>query len=251
MLGDFTRSVSHCIEAFSYIFKPWAFKYFFISGLISLMTFAACAGSIYFFGDDLANGIIHLFTEKLSWDWLTKVIEWLVRLLLFAVAFFILKYIVLIVNSPIMSLLSEKVEEKITGHKTPSLSIKQQFKGLSRGLRLSLSNLMRELFWVLIIFLVSLIPGAAFITSILFFLVGAYYAGFGNIDFFMERRFTIKQSRHFVKRNKGMAIGNGSVFLLLFLIPVLGAFVAPTISTIGATLSGLSKLNEVEELAYS
>ena len=78
-------------------------------------------------------------------------------------------------------------------------------------------------------------------STVLIFLVQAYYAGFGNIDFFIERRFGIRESRRFVSKNKGIAIGNGAVFLTLFLVPILGAFFAPTICTISSTLSSLER----------
>ena len=76
------------------------------------------------------------------------------------------------------------------------------------------------------------------------FLVQSYYAGFGNMDFFMERHLNNRDSRRFVSNNKGVAVANGAVFLLLILVPFVGVFVAPTFATIAATLSGIELLDE-------
>jgi CysZ protein len=60
----------------------------------------------------------------------------------------------------------------------------------------------------------------------------------------MERHFDRKNSRIFIKSNRGLAIGNGAVFIFLILIPILGAFIAPTLATISGTLSALERIEK-------
>lgn len=242
MITGLFKSFSDSIKALTFLIKPWVFKYLFISGLISLVTYSTLFGLIYFKGDDLGSWLVGLLSDSLQFDWLTTIIEWIVRIILWVGAIFITKYVVLVVTSPIMSLLSEKVELKLTGQSFNDSSLKFQMKSMARGLRVSLSNLTRELLYTGFLLLLSLIPGVAIVTTILIYILQSYYAGFGNLDFFMERRFSASQSRRFIKRNKGVAVGNGAVFLGLFLIPFLGAFIAPTICTISGTLSGLDQL---------
>ena len=246
MISDLFKSFSDTIRALGYLFKPWVFKYLFISGVISLLTYSALFGLIFYKGGDLGSSLMGLLGESLQFDWLTAIIEWIVRIILWVGAFFITKYIVLIATSPIMSMLSEKMELKLTGRSFSDNSLKFQMKSMARGIRVSLSNIIREVFLTSILLVLSIIPGAGLFTTPLIYLLQSYYAGFGNMDFFMERRFSASQSRRFIKRNKGLAIGNGAVFLGLFLIPFLGAFVAPTICTISGTLSGLDRLQTDE-----
>jgi CysZ protein len=69
--------------------------------------------------------------------------------------------------------------------------------------------------------------------------VQAYYAGYGNLDYFMDRRYTVKESINFIGNNKGVALGNGIGFLLLLAVPLIGVFLAPTLGVAAATLSGI------------
>ena len=72
------------------------------------------------------------------------------------------------------------------------------------------------------------------------FLVQSYYAGFGNFDYYLERRATVKESVRYIRQKRGLVIGNGAGFMLLLLIPVLGLFLAPVMSTIAATKSAIA-----------
>ena len=64
----------------------------------------------------------------------------------------------------------------------------------------------------------------------------AYYAGFGNMDYYMERRLDVKQSVTFVKRRKIAALANGAIFLVILMIPIAGVMMAPFFGAISATL---------------
>ena len=75
-------------------------------------------------------------------------------------------------------------------------------------------------------------------------LIQAYYAGFGNLDYFMDRHYSVKDSIAFVNRNKGVALGNGLGFLALLAIPIIGVFLAPTLGVAAATLSGIDCKND-------
>jgi CysZ protein len=88
-------------------------------------------------------------------------------------------------------------------------------KDLIRGLRLAIRNIIRELFFTILLFLVGLIPLFSPFVSIAIFILQAYYAGFGNMDFTLERHFNVKGSVRFVRQHRGIAIGNGAFFLLL------------------------------------
>ncbi|MDA8692858.1 EI24 domain-containing protein [Saprospiraceae bacterium] len=241
MISGFLSSIYNSVKALQYLFKPWVIKYLVFSGLISTFIYAAFIYSIFKFGDDLGQLLISKFVTENTWQWLVTTIEWLTRIILTVGFVFIFKYIVLIITSPFMSALSEDLENRLTGKEKMKQTIGFQVKSMVRGLRLSVGNLFKELGITLLFLLIGLIPVIGLVSSVLIFAVQAYFAGFGNLDFFMERRFNIRESTRFVKLNKGVAIGNGSVFLLLFLVPVLGAFFAPTICTITGTLSALER----------
>ncbi len=115
-----------------------------------------------------------------------------------------------------------------------------------RGLRLAIRNIIRELFFTLIILLLGLIPILSPFVAIAIFVVQAYYAGFGNMDYTLERYYRVKGSVDFVRDHKGLAIGNGTVFLLLLLTGIGFLFALP-LGTVAATTETLKRLPETPD----
>jgi len=241
MIQDFFTSIKHTTQALGYLFKPWVLKYLLISGFLSIAAYVLFFYLIFYFGDDLGHLLIDKFTGESTWAWVISALEWLTRIILFVITIFIYKYVVLIITSPIMSALSEQCEIRMIGSSKNTQSIMMQVKSMARGIRLSVANLSKEITFVVLLLICSFIPLVGLVTTALIFLVESYYAGFGNLDFFMERRYNVRDSRQFVKENRGLAIGNGAVFLGLLFIPIIGAFFAPTLCTISGTISGLER----------
>lgn len=245
VISEFISGIDAYGRAGKYYFKPFAVKYILLSGLLSLVFFLVLMGVIFQWGDNLGLSIIGLFTDGDLADWLSKLIRAVSVVLLWTIVVFIFKYLVIIIIAPIMSILSEKVEQLETGKPLDlKLSIWDQLYLMLRGLRLALSNIGRELTLTFILLLLSLIPGFIIFTTPMIFVVQAYYAGFGNLDLFMERHFDVKGSRAFVGRHKAASVANGAVFLALLLIPFVGAFLAPAISTMAATVTGVELLEK-------
>ena len=65
------------------------------------------------------------------------------------------------------------------------------------------------------------------------------------MDYTLERHFEVKESVAFVKRNRGVAIGNGIVFMGMLFIPVVGIILALPLSVTASTIETV-KLIEKE-----
>jgi len=234
------------VKGSEYYSRSFFIKYLLFSGLLSLSFFILLVALIYWWGDNLGLSLVEgIKGNALDSGILKSIISVISVLAMWLLVLFIFKYIVLIIVAPIMSVLSEKVEGELTGEAVdPNLSIGNQLYLVGRGLRIAVSNLGRELFLTFGLFILGFIPGFAVITTPLIFIVQAYYAGFGNLDLFMERHFNTRGSRQFVSRHKGVAVANGMVFLLLILIPFIGAFLAPALATTAATISGVDLLEK-------
>ena len=229
--------------------KLW--PYMLIPGIISSILGLLIFYIGYHFSDDIGAMLLDLLPD--SWTdlgFVKKIVNILSGVSIIILGLLIFKYIVIICTGPFMSPLSEKVDAYITSKEVgvSPWNIGYNLKLMVRGLLLALRNIIRELFFVLLLLVISLIPGIGWVISLAIFLVQAYYAGFGNLDFAMERYFSVKESIQFAKSNKGMCLGNGTGFLLLLMIPVLGFFFAPPLATIAGTISLLRKSHPTQTL---
>jgi CysZ protein len=75
-------------------------------------------------------------------------------------------------------------------------------------------------------------------------LVQAYYAGFGNMDYTLERHYGYSESIQFVKKNKGVAIGNGIIFIIMLIIPVIGVILVLPLSVTASTTETIRLIQE-------
>lgn len=151
-------------------------------------------------------------------------------------------------SAPFMSSVSEKIEAHLTG--TVYTPRKGTFYSqLMRGIRINVRNLFMELLLTLPILVLKFIPVVNIFSTALLFLVQAYYAGFGNMDYTLERHYNYRTSLQFVRQHRGIAIGNGIGFLLLLLIPVVGVVLVLPLSVTAAsirTVEALQKTNTTD-----
>jgi CysZ protein len=133
------------------------------------------------------------------------------------------KYLVVVLLSPMFAYISERVEEFLTENVYP-FSLQQTIHDVKRGVRIALRNILWEYFFLIVVigltvFLEGGIKTALFLSLPL--LVGFFYYGFGFIDYINERRrLNIEQSIYFARRHRGLAMAIGSVYSLLFLMPL-------------------------------
>ena len=107
-----------------------------------------------------------------------------------------------------------------------------------RGIRVALRNSLWQSVYTITILLFSLLPLVGWIAPVIAFMIECYYYGFSMLDYSAERhKLSPSQSMAFISSKKGLAIGNGMVFYLMHLIPVIGWVLAPAYAVIAATLS--------------
>lgn len=214
--------------------KLGLWKYFAIPMIISLLTATIILVSAY----SLSDNIGHWVEQIWPWEWGKEAFfvftEILGGLLIIVIGFILYKHIVMALSAPFMGPVSEKIEAHLLGTKynPRETSFGAQ---LWRGIRINVRNLSMELLLTIPILLLGFIPVIGLISTVLLFLTQAYYAGFGNMDYTLERHFTYEKSVQFVRKNKGQAIGNGIVFMLFLLIPVIGVILVLPLSVTAAT----------------
>ncbi|RSK41446.1 EI24 domain-containing protein [Mangrovimonas spongiae] len=235
MLKNIIRGIQAYLGAFGVISKLKLWKYFAVPILISIVTALIVGVSAYGLSDNIGSFISKLWIWEWGKETFTRIANVIGGLLIIALGLILYKHIVMALSAPFMSPVSEKIEAHFLGttHKTRrNTNFGQQ---LWRGIKINLRNLGLELFWTIPILLIGFIPVIGIVSSVLLFLVQAYYAGFGNMDYTLERHFNYKESIQFVKQNRGRAIGNGIVFMLCLLIPILGFILVLPLSVTAAS----------------
>ena len=230
-------------DALPLISKLNLWKYFAVPMLISFITALSIGFSAYGFSDDLGGLISSLWI----WEWGASTIRTISdiagALLIIAFGLIAYKHIVMALSAPFMSPVSEKIEAHLYAnvHQHRNTSNASQ---LLRGLKINLRNLAWELLLSIPFLLLSLIPVVGVLATASLFLIQAYYAGFGNMDYTLERHFSYRESINFVKAHRGVATGNGIVFMLFLLIPFVGIILVWPISVTAASTTTLQLLKK-------
>lgn len=252
MLKEIIIAIQSYYKAHFFIRRHRLWKWIIIPGIIYTLLFII---SMYFFGLT-ANSFIEWLSLKTGLKaWLDKsgsgllgflfafggIMLWLIQMLFY---FSLFKYIWLILGSPVFAYLSEKTAS-IIEEKEFDFDTKQFIRDIFRGIRIAVRNCLWQSVYMVSIILLSLIPVAGWLTPLLALLVEFYYYGFSMLDYSFERKkINASDSIYFISNHKGLAIGNGLVFYLMQLVPIIGWVLAPTYAVVAATLS----LHEMKDI---
>ncbi len=241
MIQSAINAMKAYFDALAIIKKLNLWKYFLIPIAISIVTALIIVTFSYYLSDNLGYYFAKLWPWEFGKTVFSKIGNFLSGIVMAAIGLILYKHIVLALSSPFMSPVSLKIEEYFYGkkhqHKASTFS-----ESLARGIRISVRNLGKELLITIPILILGFIPVIGLFSSILLFLVQAYYAGFGNMDYTLERHYNYKNTVSFVKKHKGTAIGNGIIFILFLLIPFVGVVLVLPFSVTAATTETMKKI---------
>lgn len=243
MIKNIISGIKAYFGAFSLISKLKLWKYFAIPMIISLITAIAVFVSAYGLSDNIGGFISRIWVWDWGYDTFSAISNFLGGLIIVVIGLILYKHIIMALSAPFMSPVSEKIEVHFTGittHEHRDTTFMQQ---LWRGIKINGRNLVMELLLTIPILLLKFIPIVNIFSTILLFMTQAYYAGFGNMDYTLERHYKYKKSVEFVRNHKGLAIGNGVVFLLCLLIPLLGVILVLPLSVTAASTQTVEALN--------
>lgn len=245
MLKEIIISLQSYYKAHLFIREHKLWKWIIVPGIIYTILFIV---SMYFFLHT-ANSFNEWLTLKTGLKaWLDRMhsgllgffftLAALALLLIQLMLYFSLfKYVWLIIGSPVFAYLSEKTDSIIQGQEYP-FSFKQLFKDMARGIKIAVRNALWQTVYMITLLFLSLVPVAGMAVPVVALLVECYYYGFSMLDYNCERRkMNAQESVYYISDHKGLAIGNGLVFYLIHLLPVIGWVLAPAYAVIAATLS--------------
>ena len=247
MVRDFFAGIQSYFQAFALLSKLRLWKFVLVPGIISLMLGTAIIIAIKLLANPLGHRLISWYPFTTGYETLSGISFWLGVIIIAAFGLVLYKHLVMIISAPFMSPLSERIERHLLGYESnySGFSWVRAFKDLSRGLYINIRNLIREVIFVAPLLLLTFVPLLGFAPAILIFLIQAYYAGFGNMDYTLERHFSSRETVRFVKDHRWLAVGNGTVFMLL-LMTGFGFLIAPPLAAVAATIETVKRLDVAE-----
>lgn len=241
-------SISQCFNALVFIFRHNLYWYFLVPIGVSVALFIAGISGI-----QSALQVADSFIQTSDSQWLShhvfdiflRIGIWIIFIILYM---FLGGYIILIILSPIFSIVSERTESILT-NKQYKFSVSKFISDVFRGVVIVVRNMLKEVLLGAILYFILFVSNffppltvllAAIIHAALF-IISSYFYGFSFLDYVCERRnMGYKESIDFIYSHKGLAIGFGSIFMFAMGIPFIGMAIAGFVGiilSVAATLA--------------
>lgn len=255
VISDFFRGIDFFFKGLSFLFSRGLWPYMLYPFLLWIGLFAATLFLVGEWVESIVKWLEAFLNEwftgrtlfSLKLDFLAGALSVITGILLRLAFWFIggtlVKYLTLVLLSPMLSRLSEVMDSKTSGRKF-DLSTGQYLKDVARGISITLRNMLLEYAFIFAGFLVCfLFPPAVFVVTPVLFFISCYYYGFTMMDYSCERhRLSIREGAAFIHKNKSLVCGIGCCLLLVLKMPTLlgdlaGLCIGPAAACIGATLA--------------
>jgi CysZ protein len=147
------------------------------------------------------------------------------------------KYLVLILLSPMNTLVATRAEYVLSGN-TYKFSVQQFVSDVFRGVNFALRNLITQFFVVLLWIVLTLVfPFLDAFTFWVMFIIGGYFYGASLLDYTLEKRkISMEKSYAFIIKNSGITLSIGLLFSALFFTPF-GILLAPLSGVVAGTVA--------------
>ena len=219
MWKDFKLGLRSYLDAIVFIYKHHFWIYFIIPIIVFI--------SIYYLGFYFRD-LTTIYKTPNDASFFKSVYYFFVSGVFLLLSFMFLnfiRYIIILLISPLLSIVSERTERILT-NKNYNYSFSQLIKDIKRALNLIFRNIFWEMLLGLCVVIVLMILKSIFnihesiisiIQSLIISFIAFYYYGFGFIDYIMERlQMNHKESIKFVRKHRGLAIALGFIFTPLF-----------------------------------
>jgi len=185
-------------------------------------------------------------------SWLSGIIWFLWTLFfgLFAMAvFWGFNLLANFIAAPFNGLLAEKVEQHLTGHIVEPATVGDVVATIPRSIGREISKLSYYLPRVVILLIISFIPGLNLIAPWLWLLFGAWMMAIQYVDYPMDNNVVkFRRMKQALAQQRLLHLGFGGGVSLLLMVPIVNFFVMP-IAVAGATALYVSEhtgLNQID-----
>lgn len=252
MFSQFFLALGSFGQAFPFLSKKGFRSYLLIPIVLNLALLASAIWLSVEYGaivTDYLLGLIGLKEGSIA-KYTGWIVSFIIRFGILMIYFSLFRYILLILLSPFLSFLSEKVENHENGKEFP-FNFKQLGNDIIRAIIINGQNLGIEILLTLALSLFAFIPVIGLISPFAILAVQSYFFGFAIMDYSPERhKWTRRQTAKWMRKNFASVTAIGLAFHICFLIPILGWIVAPILATIAGTLSFLRLRNKEESFPF-
>lgn len=240
MISDIMAGSLMLARGLKLIRKPGIRRYVIMPLLINICLF----GGLIWLG---YSQFAPLVEWAMSWvpeflDFLKWIIWLFITSMTAIIVFFTFTPIANIVAAPFNALMSEKIEEMMTGQ---DINSDLGFMALAVS---SMGSQLRKLIYILLwsagLLLVSLIPVINFISPILWVVFGSWLLSLEYLDYPMGNHdLTFARQKQILAQRRGLSLGFGGMVMILTSIPVVNFFVMP-VAVAGATAMWVDQLDD-------
>ncbi len=242
-------AITHHINAIKIVFEQLSkgnFLIYFVPGLIIMFFYLVITSLLAVFIGDSVRSVdanwFHLFMLKIG-----SVVDFVLAQLYI--------FFILTILSPINTILSEKLDSKLTGQKF-SFSFIRLFNDLVRMILIVIVSILLQLVFIGIWWLFCWIIGLDDVVyTIVSFIISAFFFGFSFYDHSFERyEISVGGSINFAFSNFLLVTLTGVIFKLLYYfpyfweVPYIGIVIAPVLTTMISTVVYLSVKNKDKEI---
>lgn len=251
MIKDFLKGVSHFINSIPMIFNPGIKRFVIAPVIISILTFGCIIYIISLYYTDLLNWLLPNIDNSAENSWYTDIyytilsaIRFLMHIVFFLTITLLYTYFFSTINAvfagPFCGILSEKVEEELTGNKeTPiKITLKLIFiliLSIIPAIGRTLRKLLYSLKLLIPILILYLIPVLNIIAPILWIIASIWLIAIEAFDIPSENhKLSFTEGRKKLAEKRAIGLGLGAISILFIFIPIINFLVIP-ISVIAAT----------------
>ena len=234
MAANPLRGAGYLVRGFSMLTEPGLRQFVMVPLLINVLLFS---GAIWLLTAQFGEWINYWMS--LIPDWLSF-IDWLLwpifAVLVLVLVYFSFGVVANLIAAPFNGLLAEKVEERCRGAINSDSGWKAIVALIPRTIGRELAKLAYYLPRVVILLIITLIPGLQLIAPLLWFLFGAWMMAIQYCDYPMDNnKITFARMKQLLKARRFCALSFGALVSVGLMIPVLNLLIMPA-AVVGATL---------------
>ncbi|MBK8288292.1 MAG: sulfate transporter CysZ [Cellvibrionales bacterium] len=236
-------SLEYLREGFRLLWHPELRGYVVIPLLINTLVF----GGLFWFSLHAIGLAIQAAVDWLpDWlDWLRWVMWPVSVLLVSVVVMYAFSTLANLLAAPFNGLLAEKAEELLTGQSVNSKeTLWVAIKQVPRIFMKELHKLGFQIKWVVLLLIISLVPGVNLLAPLLWFCFSAWMTALEYCDYPMDNhQFSFPQVREEAAQHRWPCFSFGAVVMAGNMVPVLNLLMMPA-AVCGATLLWVERMRD-------